>query len=95
MKQKIILLFGLLYFANFILPQAINNGEPVTIVQDVNYLLYEPYSINSKVMLLPEESNLKLFNDLLLLDGATALYPVYSSFMFGGMEIFIHKARYA
>jgi len=43
--------------------------------------LYAPFSENSKVVILQEEPKLRLNNNLPLLDGATALYPVYSSFV--------------
>jgi len=62
-------------------PQSSNAAEPAKVVQDINYLLYRPFYPNSKVVILPEESNVQLFDDLPLLDGATALYPVYSAFV--------------
>jgi phosphate transport system substrate-binding protein len=70
-----------LYYSNIIFSQTGNNSGVVTVVQDINYLLYQPFSADSKVVLLPEESTLKLLKDLPLLDGATALYPVYSAFV--------------
>lgn len=42
---------------------------------------YSPYSQNSKVAVLNEESTLQLTDNLPRLDGATALYPIYSSFV--------------
>jgi len=39
MKQKIMLMSVLFYFVNFMFPQAVDKNEPVTIVQDVEYLL--------------------------------------------------------
>jgi phosphate transport system substrate-binding protein len=71
----------LLYSGIIIFSQTGNSAGVVTVVQDINYLLYQPFSVNSKVVLLHEESTLKLLNDLPLLDGATALYPVYSAFV--------------
>lgn len=47
---------------------------------DVDFYTYAPYSTNSKVVVLHEESTLKLTEDLPRLDGATALFPVYSAF---------------
>ncbi len=41
---------------------------------------YEPYAKYSKVAELGEESNLVLEGDVPKMDGATALYPVYSAF---------------
>jgi phosphate transport system substrate-binding protein len=46
----------------------------------VNLNLYSPYSKNTKAVILDEPSSLKLENDLPLLDGATALYPLYAAF---------------
>jgi len=42
---------------------------------------YQPFKAGTKVVKLPEESTLKLHNDLPRLDGATALYPLYSAFV--------------
>jgi phosphate transport system substrate-binding protein len=43
--------------------------------------VYLPFSPDSKIALLPEASALKLTDNLPRLDGATALYPLYSSFV--------------
>jgi len=47
-----------------------------------NILLYnyEPFTENNHLVKLDEESDLKLTENLPVLDGATALYPVYASF---------------
>ncbi|MDR1328094.1 MAG: substrate-binding domain-containing protein [Oscillospiraceae bacterium] len=42
--------------------------------------LYAPFSENSKTAKLDESSELRLAGDLPVLDGATALYPVYAAF---------------
>ena len=81
MRKRIMILFFLYCCINTIFSQVTNENEPVKVVQDINYLLYEPFSANSKVVTLPGKASLKLFNDLPLLDGATALYPVYSAFV--------------
>ena len=81
MKRRIFVFIILIYSGHFLFTQEAVNTVPVTIVQDIDYRLYDPFSIDSRVVTLPEESNLKLFNDLPLLDGATALYPVYSAFV--------------
>lgn len=47
---------------------------------DVNLNLYAPYAKNTKAVTLDEPSLLKLETDLPLLDGATALYPLYAAF---------------
>ncbi len=41
---------------------------------------YSPFMENSKTAKLDEESSLKITEDLPVLDGATALYPVYAAF---------------
>ncbi|MBB6451742.1 phosphate transport system substrate-binding protein [Salirhabdus euzebyi] len=47
---------------------------------EVDLTEYEPFGDESKVVSLDEESTLKLEDNLPRLDGATALYPVYSAF---------------
>lgn len=49
--------------------------------QGVDLKLYKPFSDNTKAVLLDEQSSLKIDNDLIVLDGATALYPLYSAFV--------------
>jgi len=46
----------------------------------VNLYLYAPYAKNTRVVILDTLSTLRLETNLPLLDGATALYPVYSAF---------------
>lgn len=48
--------------------------------QGVNLELYKPFAENTKAVKLEEESTLKLEEQLPRLDGATALYPLYSAF---------------
>ncbi|MDR1083387.1 MAG: substrate-binding domain-containing protein [Deltaproteobacteria bacterium] len=45
-----------------------------------NLTEYAPFSETSKTAKLEEESDLRLIEDLPVLDGATALYPVYAAF---------------
>ncbi|MDQ0255808.1 phosphate transport system substrate-binding protein [Evansella vedderi] len=47
---------------------------------EVNLYEYQPFREGTKAVSLEEESTLKIENDLPILDGATALYPVYSAF---------------
>jgi len=47
---------------------------------NVNLDLYAPYVKNTRAAVLDSLSTLRLKTDLPLLDGATALYPVYSAF---------------
>ena len=51
-------------------------GESDNILWD-----YSPFSKHGKVATLDEESTLKLTDNIPCLDGATALYPIYSSFV--------------
>ncbi|HWQ80263.1 MAG TPA: substrate-binding domain-containing protein [Anaerovoracaceae bacterium] len=48
--------------------------------QGVDLELYKPFAENTKAVSLEEESTLKIENNLPRLDGATALYPLYSAF---------------
>ena len=41
---------------------------------------YEPFSDHTKVVTLTEPSTLKIEDNLPIIDGATALYPVYAAF---------------
>ena len=41
---------------------------------------YDPYGESSEVKLLDEESELEITSDFPVMDGATALYPIYSAF---------------
>ncbi|MRG85684.1 PstS family phosphate ABC transporter substrate-binding protein [Salinibacillus xinjiangensis] len=48
---------------------------------EVDLYQYQPFTENSKAVSLDEKSTLKLDEPLPQLDGATALYPVYSAFV--------------
>lgn len=50
-------------------------GEGSSVLYD-----YSPFMENSKIAKLDEESSLKITENLPVLDGATALYPVYAAF---------------
>jgi phosphate transport system substrate-binding protein len=52
-----------------------------TVEQNFNLRAYAPFQENSKAVSLDEPSTLKLTDDLPRLDGATALFPVYSAFV--------------
>ncbi|WP_404451589.1 substrate-binding domain-containing protein [Virgibacillus necropolis] len=49
--------------------------------QEVDLNEYQPFKEESKVVLLKNPSALELKDDLPILDGATALYPLYSAFV--------------
>jgi phosphate transport system substrate-binding protein len=42
---------------------------------------YMPYAEKTKAVILPEKSTLKINDNLPILDGATALYPIYAAFV--------------
>lgn len=48
--------------------------------QTVDLNKYNPFSKDTKAVMLTDTSTLKISNNLPKLDGATALYPIYSSF---------------
>ncbi|RXI96732.1 hypothetical protein DS745_21075 [Anaerobacillus alkaliphilus] len=52
-----------------------------TVNAEVNLYKYHPFAENSKVVSLPEASTMTLEGELPILDGATALYPLYSAFV--------------
>jgi len=82
MKQKILISLAILLFCGIYSFSQTNNGnEPVQIVQDVHLYEYIPFGANSKLASLNGNSSLKLNENLPRLDGATALYPVYASFV--------------
>jgi len=56
------------------LPGSENNDE-------MNLYNYQPFVANTLVKSLDEPSNLRLLSDLPRLDGATALFPLYSAFV--------------
>lgn len=57
-------------------------GKTRSVIQDgyVDTDYYAPFSENSKLVTLPEPSTYKIEDYIPVIDGATALYPVYSAF---------------
>jgi len=47
----------------------------------INKLNYQPFSEKNKLVTLEEESKLRLTDNLPIIDGATALYPLYAAFV--------------
>jgi phosphate transport system substrate-binding protein len=78
MKPKAIFVF--MFFVGSLLFSQDNN-EPKIISDEVQLVEYQPFQNNQKLAVLEEETTLKLTADLPVLDGATALYPVYSAFV--------------
>ncbi len=68
-----------LFFAVLTVSQ--NNDEPEKVLNDVYIYEYIPFKDNSKAVQLNEKSNFTLSSSLPRLDGSTALYPVYASFV--------------
>lgn len=71
---------SLLSFGAYKIYQSYDNN--ITVVGEPKDLLsqYQPYSEDSKVVILDEPSTLTLSENIPRLDGATALYPIYSAF---------------
>jgi phosphate transport system substrate-binding protein len=57
----------------FLRPAPSSSDSPVELSE------YHPDNPESKIVILPERANLRLTSSLPLLDGATALYPVYAA----------------
>jgi phosphate transport system substrate-binding protein len=84
LKVKIRILILLFVFINIgflLFSQNIEENEPVRIVQDVDISQYIPFRDNSRVALLNRTASLRLHENLPILDGATALFPVYAAFV--------------
>lgn len=60
--------------------QAYHNSIPTLSEQDFDLSAYKPFQENTKAVTLDQPSTLKLEPPLPRLDGATALYPLYSAF---------------
>ena len=60
---------------------AYNDSIPVMEDRDSLIYEYEPFAEDTRAVYLDEESTLKFDTPTLRLDGATALYPVYSAFV--------------
>ena len=60
-----------------------NYNEKITIDTNpnINTQEYLPFTANSKIVKLEKEANLKLTNNLPIVDGAAAVFPVYSAFV--------------
>lgn len=57
-----------------------HNSIAVVNEQGVNLGLYRPFGENTLAVKLDEKSNLRIESDIPIMDGATALYPLYSAF---------------
>lgn len=78
------LIFMVVYIGVLAIPFAIDKYEKsITIKEVVNIDTddYMPFDENSKIVVLEEESTLKLTEDLPIVDGAAAFFPVYSAYV--------------
>ena len=87
-KRKLVFLIVIAYVVVTLLALGINIAvnkydESITIKTDVNInvLEYMPFEEKTKIAKLGRESSLKLSENLPILDGAAAVFPVYSSFI--------------
>jgi phosphate transport system substrate-binding protein len=55
--------------------------KPPPVYDSVSLGAYQPFADKTKAVRLKEESTLKLTDNLPILDGATALYPLYAAFV--------------
>ncbi len=70
-----LLSFITLYFSSCAL------SKPKPVYDNVSIWKYQPFTEKTKAAKLKTKSTLKLENDLPILDRATALYPLYASFV--------------
>lgn len=69
-----------LVWAGYAIYEKHDTDIPTLSESDEIFSEYKPYGAGSRVVVLDEEPTLTLTDDLPRLDGATALYPVYSAF---------------
>lgn len=62
------------------IPGIYHKTRPVVRDGDVDLHVYTPFTDNSKAVVLNEPSTFKIEENLPVIDGATALYPVYAAF---------------
>ncbi|MBL4937246.1 substrate-binding domain-containing protein [Clostridium sp. YIM B02515] len=72
----ICIISGAVYFAN----RSYKNSIATINEQQIDLIKYMPFEKDTKAEKLPETSELKITSDIPKLDGATALYPLYSAF---------------
>lgn len=87
-KRKKALIGGLIFTMLYAVVFGINFGmikyeESITIDTSPNINVYEylPFDEGSKIVTLDHEASLKLESNLPIIDGAAALFPVYSAFV--------------
>ena len=60
--------------------RAYQDNIPTVAEREDMLALYAPYGVDSKVAILDDESSLKITDNVPVMDGATALFPIYSAF---------------
>ena len=82
MKYKLLIILIILIYSVITLTCPVPSEEEKIIIirENINLRQYTPFSAGNKLARLPAEASLKLTENLPILDGATALYPVYASF---------------
>ena len=87
-NKKKVFKYWLIFFVIFIVTLAINIGinkyeESITIntSPNINTDEYLPFVEDSKIVKLDKDASLKLENNLPILDGAAACFPMYSAFV--------------
>ncbi|MCM3638457.1 substrate-binding domain-containing protein [Sporosarcina luteola] len=64
----------------FTIPAVYDKTRPVITDGQVELAVYQPFEKRTKAVFLDEPANLHIEEDLPIIDGATALYPIYASF---------------
>lgn len=87
-KRKLVLKIAMSYTLLTIIATTINvaylqydKSKIVKTDIDINVNEYMPFDANSKIVTLEKEASLKLEDHLPILDGAAAVFPVYSAFV--------------
>ena len=80
-KSLLLIITTILLSSCFLFRSPINDDKFRVSENDFDVATYQPFSENSKVVSLDTVSLLKLKKKLPILDGATALYPLYSAFV--------------
>ena len=86
-KKKALMFFGILlipviiYFITVFAVDRYNKSITINTTPNINVNNYLPFDEESLIVTLEEESSLKLTENLPRLDGAAAVFPVYSAFV--------------
>lgn len=87
-KRKKVLMWWGIFFGVFAIASAINitiaqydKSITVNTTPNINVHEYLPFDEDSKIAVIENEASLKLEDDLPIVDGAAAVFPVYSAFV--------------